>query len=282
LALGDVGRDLGESAAVRLRCSESLHIFREAGDPLGEGFALHNLAVAAARDGNLALARALADESLTIFRRVDVGRALAETLASMGPILAAGEPESALAALNESLQLAWRVGPRWVIAAALEGIAVVAAGQRQERAAVELIGRAAALRTEIGVPVRPMGRADFERMLATTRAALGNEDFATAWGRGQALSLPDAIAAATDVRIAAPRRAAGVVGDQASHRPASLTPRELDVLRLLVAGKTDREIAAALFIGSRTVQTHVAHLFAKLGVNARAEAAAVAVRREFV
>jgi predicted ATPase/DNA-binding CsgD family transcriptional regulator len=283
LALGDVGRDLGESAAVRLRCSESLHIFREAGDPLGEGFALHNLAAAAYRDGNLALARTLADESLAIFRRFDVGRALAETLASMGPILAAaGEPESALAALNESLQLAWRVGPRWVIAAALEGIAVVAAGQRQERVAVELIGRAAALRTEIGVPVRPIGQAALERTRATTRGALGQDDFATAWARGQALSLPDAIAAATDVRIAAPRRAAGVVGDQASHRPASLTPRELDVLRLLVAGKTDREIAAALFIGSRTVQTHVAHLFAKLGVNARAEAAAVAVRREFV
>jgi DNA-binding NarL/FixJ family response regulator len=61
-----------------------------------------------------------------------------------------------------------------------------------------------------------------------------------------------------------------------------LTPRELDVLRLLVEGNSDREIAAALFIGARTVQTHVANLFTKLGVNARAEAAAVAVRRGLV
>jgi two-component system, NarL family, response regulator LiaR len=50
-------------------------------------------------------------------------------------------------------------------------------------------------------------------------------------------------------------------------------------LRLLVEGQSDREIAETLFIGARTVQTHVANLFAKLGVNARAEAAAVAVRR---
>jgi DNA-binding CsgD family transcriptional regulator len=62
----------------------------------------------------------------------------------------------------------------------------------------------------------------------------------------------------------------------------SLTPREFDVLRLLVQGNSDREIGEALFIGARTVQTHVANLFAKLGVNARAEAAAVAVRRGLV
>ncbi len=63
---------------------------------------------------------------------------------------------------------------------------------------------------------------------------------------------------------------------------SGLTQRELDVLRLLVEGNSDREIAEALFIGARTVQTHVANLFAKLGVNARAEAAAVAVRRGIV
>jgi predicted ATPase/DNA-binding CsgD family transcriptional regulator len=280
LALGDVGRDLGESASARTRCSESLHIFRESGDPLGEAFSLHNLAAAAAQDGNLALARALVDESLAIFRRFDVGRALAETLASTGSILAAaGEPESALAALIESLQLAWRVGPRWVMAAALEGIAMVAAGHRQERAAVELASRAAALRSELGVPVRPIGQAALERSLATTRAALGDDAFAMAWARGKARTLPDAIAAAAEVRLTSPRRVARAPD---AGRASDLTPRELDVLRLLVTGKTDREIAETLFIGSRTVQTHVAHIFAKLGVNARAEASAVAVRRELV
>jgi DNA-binding NarL/FixJ family response regulator len=59
-------------------------------------------------------------------------------------------------------------------------------------------------------------------------------------------------------------------------------PLFFDVLRLLVEGRSDREIGEALFIGTRTVQTHVSNLFAKLGVNARAEAAAVAVRRGLV
>jgi DNA-binding NarL/FixJ family response regulator len=54
------------------------------------------------------------------------------------------------------------------------------------------------------------------------------------------------------------------------------------VLRLLVAGRSDKEIAAALFIGMRTVQTHAEHLYAKLGVRNRHEATAVAVRRGLV
>jgi DNA-binding CsgD family transcriptional regulator len=70
-----------------------------------------------------------------------------------------------------------------------------------------------------------------------------------------------------------------VPGDASSF---GLTARELDVLLLLVEGHSDRQIGEALFIGARTVQTHVAHLFAKLGVNTRAEAAAVAVRRGLV
>jgi DNA-binding CsgD family transcriptional regulator len=48
---------------------------------------------------------------------------------------------------------------------------------------------------------------------------------------------------------------------------------------LLAQGCSDKEIAASLYIGVRTVQTHVANVFAKLGVNGRAEAAAIAVRR---
>jgi DNA-binding CsgD family transcriptional regulator len=59
---------------------------------------------------------------------------------------------------------------------------------------------------------------------------------------------------------------------------AGLSPRELDVLRLLVDGRSDREIAAALFISHRTVMTHVANILNKLGVSSRTAAASLAVR----
>jgi DNA-binding NarL/FixJ family response regulator len=56
----------------------------------------------------------------------------------------------------------------------------------------------------------------------------------------------------------------------------------LDVLRLLIQGKSDREIAETLFIGTRTVQTHVSNLIAKLGVSNRTEAATLATREQLV
>ena len=46
----------------------------------------------------------------------------------------------------------------------------------------------------------------------------------------------------------------------------SLTPAELDVVRLVAEGLTNKDVAARLFISPRTVQAHLAHVFAKLGV----------------
>lgn len=57
-----------------------------------------------------------------------------------------------------------------------------------------------------------------------------------------------------------------------------MTPREVEVLRHLVAGRTDREIATALFISPRTASRHVGAILAKLGAATRTEAAARAVR----
>jgi predicted ATPase/DNA-binding CsgD family transcriptional regulator len=279
LVLGSVARDLGEPADVRVRCEESLAIFRELGDPFGEGLSLHNLAVAAYREGNLGLARPLCEESLAIFRRLDVRGAMAEVLASLGPILdAAGEPELALAALTEALELASRVGPGKVVAASLEGIAKVAAGQTQELAAVELAGSAAALRAQIAVPVPPNWRADLEQTLATTRATLGEEAFAIAWEQGHERSLPEVITAATEVRVAPTTPVTQSASVWQSEHPAGLSARELDVLRLLVTGKTDREIADTLFISRRTASKHVSAILVKLDVASRAEAAVFAVQ----
>ena len=61
-----------------------------------------------------------------------------------------------------------------------------------------------------------------------------------------------------------------------------LTPREMATLRLLADGKSNKEIANALDISDRTVKTHLAHLFEKLGVTSRTEAIKVATRRGLV
>ena len=60
----------------------------------------------------------------------------------------------------------------------------------------------------------------------------------------------------------------------------SLTPRENEVLRLVAAGHSTPQIAEILFISPRTVQTHLTHVYDKLGVTNRAEAIAIALRRD--
>jgi DNA-binding NarL/FixJ family response regulator len=63
---------------------------------------------------------------------------------------------------------------------------------------------------------------------------------------------------------------------------ARLSPREQDVLRLLAIGKSNPEIAEALFISRGTVKTHVVNILAKLGAKSRTEAAAIAHQRGLV
>jgi DNA-binding NarL/FixJ family response regulator len=96
---------------------------------------------------------------------------------------------------------------------------------------------------------------------------------AEAWAAGRRLTLDDAVAEAM-TKSGSPVRSPVALTDS----PERLTPREIDVLRLLAAGKTDREIGDALFVSRRTAATHVARIFAKLGVGSRAAAAVWAVR----
>ncbi|WP_284991860.1 response regulator transcription factor [Arthrobacter sp. efr-133-TYG-120] len=59
-----------------------------------------------------------------------------------------------------------------------------------------------------------------------------------------------------------------------------LTPREAELLSLLIQGLSNRELGKRLFISEATVKTHLAHIYAKLGIETRAAAIAVAIRRE--
>jgi DNA-binding CsgD family transcriptional regulator len=106
----------------------------------------------------------------------------------------------------------------------------------------------------------------------------------------EALSVADRLAAVPLGReveeLARRARLAGVRDDRASARSGDrgyvearrqgLSDREIDVLALLAAGLSDREIAERLFISTKTTGHHVSHILAKLGVERRGEAAAVA------
>ena len=104
--------------------------------------------------------------------------------------------------------------------------------------------------------------------------------------RQQAIALLDEVtvtARVLGIRGLAERAAtlatAATAASRAPAWPAGLTGREVEVLRLIAAGQSNRAIAQALFISPNTVLHHVSSIFAKLGVANRAEAAAYAIRR---
>jgi DNA-binding NarL/FixJ family response regulator len=73
-----------------------------------------------------------------------------------------------------------------------------------------------------------------------------------------------------------------LLGRSSASSPYGLSERELQVLRLVAAGRSNREIATALVISEHTVARHVQNIFAKLGVSSRAAAGAFAFSHELV
>jgi two-component system NarL family response regulator len=91
------------------------------------------------------------------------------------------------------------------------------------------------------------------------------------------------LAALRDVSQGYRRLSSGVADRLAEHVTSpQLTERELDVLRAMAEGKSNREIGAALFISEGTVKTHVNSILGKLGVEDRTQAVTAALRRGLV
>jgi DNA-binding NarL/FixJ family response regulator len=86
-------------------------------------------------------------------------------------------------------------------------------------------------------------------------------------------------AAARGEAVLSPAVASKLMGQLRAPASEPLSQRELEVLGLIARGSTNREAAAALFISEATVKTHLLHVYAKLGVNDRAAAVAVAFER---
>ena len=173
---------------------------------------------------------------------------------------------------RECLTLLGERGDPLVVVNALAGAALAAAAWGQPERAARLLGAAEAVRERFRVGVDlPAERAAHERAVALVRAALGEEDLRAAWAAGRGLPLADGDRRGADPGAARGRRRGTV------DRPSSgLSPREEEVLRLLVAGQSDREIAAALFISVRTAEGHVSRLLAKLEAPSRADAVRIA------
>ncbi len=283
LTLGRAANLQGDEERAVGLFEEVLALARSQADKRQMAIALVNLADAAYRRDDLGRSESRAAEALALARALDDDLLTLLALVNDAQVaLARGDVERARASCADALSGSVRLQHGRGIAAALTGLAGVAAADGDPARAARLLGAAEAASAAIGAP-SVMNGGQFERARAAARAALGGADFDAALEAGRALSIEEAVAEATGW-LAAPRTGSADTASATSRGGttptalAALTPRELEVLGLLVAGRTDREIAEALFISPRTAQGHVAHIFEKLGVSTRTAAVATALR----
>jgi DNA-binding CsgD family transcriptional regulator len=176
--------------------------------------------------------------------------------------LAEGEPDQAERDAYDALARAVEVEAYLYIPDTLECLATLVGAAGSHREATRLFGAAHGMRQRMGMARFAVWDAGYQASVATLRENMVNNDFDAAWAEGVALSTDDAVAYAQRGRGQRKRPASGW---------ASLTPTELQVVRLVSEGLANNEVAARLFVSPRTVQTHLTHVYTKLGLTSRVQ-----------
>jgi len=172
---------------------------------------------------------------------------------------------------HAALQLQADNGLWAAVVRSLESIAGHGVATRPTADGARLLAASDAARASMGIARAPHHQAGCDQAVNRLRSTLGAEAFGVAWAEGTSMPLADATAYASRARGARGRPKTGW---------QSLTPTEHEVVRLVVAGHTNPAIATQLFMSRSTVKTHLARIFAKLGVTNRTELASLAARWE--
>ena len=281
--LGVVAEDRGDYDEAARRFEEALALYRTSGQQ-GEAMALTHLGVVAYGRGDLAGAAGFCQQALGQARAAGDAFTTGFALHTLGLVAAAlGDYAKAGFRFVEALALDRVAGHREGMLHGLAGAAVVAAGHGRFGHVARLLGAAATRAEEIGVRYALPERGAYEQVLEVARAHLGEPAFAASWATGAAMTEEQAVAEAAAATACSPAAVPGDAGvpaeatvSRGTNPSAALTPREVEVLGFLAAGRTDKEIAEALFLSPRTVNHHVAGLLAKFGVANRAEATSAA------
>jgi predicted ATPase/DNA-binding CsgD family transcriptional regulator len=278
--LGCLFATRSDAEAAEPLLTDALTLFQEIGDAVGIAQLTANLGELAIGQDRHDLAIARLEQALTMWRDVDdrVGATRAQVYLGQA-LLARDETARAEAVLLDALAAIRDIAYEQILPAALRTIAQLAARRGAATEAARWFGAEDRVRETQGMELPAARRAGHEQIIAEVGEALGEATFAAAWAEGRAdpTSLVVAALAARDATAAVSTRNE----DELHGGISELSARERDVLRLLALGRTDREIADALYVTRRTASKHVSAILAKLGVRSRTAAAAIAHRDRF-
>jgi DNA-binding CsgD family transcriptional regulator len=262
----------GDLDAARATAEDIVRIGRAGGGRLDEAIGEWLLGMVARSQGRHDGARAHLEAS----RALSTGPRLPQTLG--WSLLGLAE----LAREDEDLEEAWELahdslgvlndyGDRVGAAAALEQVADLAVAGGEPERALRLLAASQRFHTETGIARFPLQADRFDRARNTSHAALDPTDATACWNVGSQLSLADAV---TYARRGRGERRRPQIGWE------SLTPTEREIVGLVARGHTNAEIGERLFVSVHTVKKHLYHVYAKVGLDSRAELVAQAAHRD--
>jgi non-specific serine/threonine protein kinase len=277
--LGMLARHEGDRELASGSCTEALDIYETSPDPWGERLALGVLGWLAEDDGDHELAQQLLEASLDKAREGRSPTDIALQLNNLGIVaLRCGDVAASRARHREALELTRDVDAREPMACALEGLGAVAEREGDPRRAAWLSGAATALRVAISSPRIAQFAQEHDRLSLLLGTALGEDLVAAIADEGAAAPLEDVLAAALSIdetADAGQRQPPGT--GQRGDAPLAitgvdLTVRQVEYLRLLAEGYTNRAIAGALVVSETAVEQMLVRLYVKIGARNRAEA----------
>jgi non-specific serine/threonine protein kinase len=269
--LGFVRYSLGDAVAGQAVAETALGLHRDAGDQTGAAQALMAIGYIHLHSGEPRAAAGWFAECARVCQ--SDGNVWYQAYAQWGLAttrwLLADRDEAAAqacAALSTMRDLDDPIG----VALCLDTLSWAAAGQRQPVRALTLLSAVDAAWSAIQIGLPNTLRAQHQAAAAVAQAAASESACQAAVEKGAAMSQAEAVAFALG-ESRSPASPAGLLRDDG--RP-HLTCREQEVAALIAQGTSNSNIAAALVISARTVETHVQHIMNKLGCGTRAQIAA--------
>ena len=314
--LGELSTEEGDYEKAPVLFKEALEIFRELEDPRGIGDMLVQLAWAFMRMGRYDQVAPLMEEALLIFRGIGDVSHIGFTLSGLGELaIRQGEFERAADFLSESLAIRKQHGHKWGMGASLGSLGWIALRQHdfkrmraileesigirveigdkgglawcldklaeakyeesQLQGAARIFGHAESLRVPIRSVIDPADQPGYMRLVSEIRSVLGEETFAALWAEGAAMPLDRVI----DLALSEPEPAR-VAAWVDKERFGGLTAREREVAALIAQGKSNREIAEAMTVGVKTIETYVTRILNKLDFASRVQIATWAIEKK--
>ena len=254
-----------EPGREHLQASRALH--QELGIRTGEGRAIAVLGVGSLVANDTVHAKELFESAMSIYVAEDDrwGQGSCHTFLGMLAESRTPDSRSATSHYRKAVHLLRPTRDATVLPVALVGQAHVLA-RRDPANALRVAAAASAMRARVGGAFAPFVQARLEHIRAVGTAALGG-DAERVWAVGARLGVDQAIALAFGT--AAPRAAS----------PTGLSSRELEVTDLVAAGLSNKAIASRLHLSVRTVESHVRHVLAKVGLDNRTQLATWARER---